>query len=387
MLAIAAGTTEAARTKSTPATSADVEERRSALTDLRQRVDALQKELRAAESSRAEAVDALAESERAISDANRRLYELGSQRSKLKFQLAALDQQAASLSAKVSAEQKRLAQMLVQQYTGGQADALKLFLSGQNPADVARLLVYYRHIGQARAALIADFRADQTRVKTLADNIAAQRAALGELARDEEAQKAALKTERSARATVAARIGREVSLQRRELTTAKRDEARLARLVERLARITQSIPKASRPARPDALPDSAFARLRGKLELPVHGELANRFGGPRDNGGTHWKGWFIRCPSGQAVRSVAAGQVVYAEWLRGFGNLLIVDHGDGYMSLYANNDALLSTVGATVNAGDVVAQAGASGGSEETGVYFEVRFQGKAIDPAPWITR
>ena len=87
------------------------------------------------------------------------------------------------------------------------------------------------------------------------------------------------------------------------------------------------------------------------------------------------------------MRSVAAGQVVYAEWLRGFGNLLIIDHGDGYMSLYANNDALLSTVGALVNTGDVVAQAGASGGSPETGVYFEMRFQGKAIDPTPWIAR
>jgi septal ring factor EnvC (AmiA/AmiB activator) len=100
-----------------------------------------------------------------------------------------------------------------------------------------------------------------------------------------------------------------------------------------------------------------------------------------------WKGWFIRCAAGQEVKAIAAGQVVYADWLRGFGNLLIVDHGDGYMSLYGNNDALLASVGAAVVAGEAVAQAGTSGGSGEPGVYFEIRHQGKAMDPASWIGR
>ena len=98
-----------------------------------------------------------------------------------------------------------------------------------------------------------------------------------------------------------------------------------------------------------------------------------------------WKGWFIRCAVGQEVRAIAAGRVVYADWLRGFGNLLIVDHGDGYMSLYGNNDALLASVGASVGEGDAVAQAGSSGAGFEPGVYFEIRHQGKALDPATWI--
>jgi septal ring factor EnvC (AmiA/AmiB activator) len=119
----------------------------------------------------------------------------------------------------------------------------------------------------------------------------------------------------------------------------------------------------------------------------VRGELAGGFGLPREGGGTTWKGWFIRCAPGQEVRAVAAGQVVYADWLRGFGNLLIVDHGDGFMTLYGNNDALLATVGQAVRDGEPVAQAGASGGSAESGVYFEIRFEGRAVDPAPWIAR
>jgi septal ring factor EnvC (AmiA/AmiB activator) len=121
--------------------------------------------------------------------------------------------------------------------------------------------------------------------------------------------------------------------------------------------------------------------------MPVRGELARRFGALPQTGGTASKGWFIRCAPGEEVRAVAAGQVVYADWLRGFGNLLILDHGAGYMSLYGNNDALLATVGATVRAGDAIAQAGASGGSAEPGLYFEIRHQGRAVDPAAWIGR
>jgi septal ring factor EnvC (AmiA/AmiB activator) len=123
------------------------------------------------------------------------------------------------------------------------------------------------------------------------------------------------------------------------------------------------------------------------MPMPVRGELAARFGTPRQDGGTTWKGWFIRCAAGAEVRAVAAGRVVYADWLRGFGNLLIVDHGDGLMTLYGNNEALLATVGETVGAGDPVAQAGGAVGGSDAGVYFEVRHQGKAVDPATWIGR
>ena len=124
-----------------------------------------------------------------------------------------------------------------------------------------------------------------------------------------------------------------------------------------------------------------------RRSVPVAGELINRFGVPRESGGTKWKGWFIRCATGQEVRAVAAGRVVYADWLRGFGNLLILDHGGGCMTLYGNNDALLAAPGAEVGEGEPVAQAGASGGSPDSGVYFEVRFDGTAVDPASWAVR
>ncbi|MGH8740932.1 MAG: murein hydrolase activator EnvC family protein, partial [Burkholderiales bacterium] len=132
-------------------------------------------------------------------------------------------------------------------------------------------------------------------------------------------------------------------------------------------------------------PGAAFSKLRGRLSLPVRGELTGRFGAPRGAAGTEAKGVFIRAPQGQPVRAVASGQVVYAEWMRGFGNLLILDHGEAYLSIYANNEALLKQVGDVVAPGETIATTGASGGNEETGLYFELRHLGRAFDPLRWV--
>ena len=115
------------------------------------------------------------------------------------------------------------------------------------------------------------------------------------------------------------------------------------------------------------------------------GNLVGRFGTPRNEGPAGKNGVFIRAPEGQAVRSVAAGQVVYADWMRGFGNLLIVDHGEAYLSIYANNESLLKQTGDPVAAGEAVATVGASGGNEHSGLYFELRHLGKAFDPLRWV--
>jgi septal ring factor EnvC (AmiA/AmiB activator) len=128
-----------------------------------------------------------------------------------------------------------------------------------------------------------------------------------------------------------------------------------------------------------------FSRLKGSLHLPVAGELMNRFGAPREGGGLSWKGLFIRAAQGTAVKAIAAGQVVFAEWLRGFGNLIIVDHGDGYMSLYSNNESLYKQVGERVQPGDTIAAVGNSGGQPDSGLYFELRHQSRPVNPLDWV--
>jgi septal ring factor EnvC (AmiA/AmiB activator) len=167
--------------------------------------------------------------------------------------------------------------------------------------------------------------------------------------------------------------GADIRKNRREIQVLKADEARLARLVEALARAA-----AGAAAEP-------FSALRGKLRLPVRGELSGRFGAPRGAAGMVAKGVFIRAPEGQPVRAIARGQVVYADWMRGFGNLLIVDHGESYLSIYANNETLLKEPGDPVAPGEPIATTGSSGGNEETGLYFEMRHLGRAFDPLSWV--
>ena len=128
-----------------------------------------------------------------------------------------------------------------------------------------------------------------------------------------------------------------------------------------------------------------FSQLRGQLRFPVRGELVGRFGAPRAEGGTTWKGVFIRAGAGSDVRAVAGGEVVFSDWLRGYGNLIIVDHGSDYLSIYGNNDALLKEVGDRVAGGDAIANVGAGGVGNESGLYFEIRHQGQPLDPMQWV--
>jgi septal ring factor EnvC (AmiA/AmiB activator) len=142
----------------------------------------------------------------------------------------------------------------------------------------------------------------------------------------------------------------------------------------------------------DNLPDSSydgrpFDQLKGKLILPVKGVVTNRFGATRPDSTVQWKGLFLKSASGQSVKSIAAGQVVFADWLRGFGNLLIIDHGNGYMSLYGNNETLYKQVGDILRGGDTIASVGNSGGNEDFGLYFELRHQSKPLDPMVWVAK
>jgi septal ring factor EnvC (AmiA/AmiB activator) len=143
--------------------------------------------------------------------------------------------------------------------------------------------------------------------------------------------------------------------------------------------------RAPRPADPGAPATGAFGALKGRLPYPVRGELAARFGASGTAAAPSTKGVFIRAPGGTDVKAVAAGRVVFADWMRGYGNLLILDHGGGYLSIYGNNESVLKRVGDGVHAGDAVATVGTSGGGEASGLYFETRFQGRPFDPVPWL--
>jgi septal ring factor EnvC (AmiA/AmiB activator) len=363
------------------------------LRDLRGRIEKLQEELAAAEESRGEAAGALRASGRAVSEAQRALFDLSQQRRTLEAELEAIARRDRQLRSEVSEHEELAGRLLRLQYQQGSPDRLRLALEGRDAATVARHIAYYGYIQRSRAALIAELARKREELAALLAQALARRDALreNEMAQAREARN--LEKERAARAAVVARLADEISRGRREIGRLKRDEARLSKLVERIAKALAARPapgEGSRGRPVDRVADAsaaskAFASLRGQLRLPVRGQLMNRYGEAREETGATWKGLFIRSVSGETVRAVADGRVVYADWLRGFGNLLILDHGKGYMSLYANNESTLRQVGDSVRAGDPVASVGASGESAESGLYFELRRDGKPFDPLSWV--
>jgi murein hydrolase activator len=364
------------------------------LRELRGRIDRLQADLAHAEKSSGEATDQLRESGKAVSEAQRALFALAQQRKALEGELAGIGRREAETRAGIAQQEALAAKLLRLQHRQGAPDRLRLALEGRDAATVSRHMTYYQYIQRARAGLIGELRAKGEQLAALQQEALARRDELAQNEAEQASETRKLERERAARAAVVTKLAGEIARNRREIGKLKRDEARLAKLVEEIAkalaarpaqggkrgRAVDDVADASTSARP-------FDALKGRLKLPVRGELINRYGTPREESGSTWKGLFIRAADGDMVHAVADGRVVYADWLRGFGNLLILDHGKGYMSLYANNDGLLRQVGEKVRSGDPLASVGNAGVQPDSGLYFELRRDGKPFDPMRWVAQ
>jgi murein hydrolase activator len=389
---------------------------------LNQQLSRLKQQLMASEASRTEAADALAASEAAISKANRRLRELADERIQVERQIENLQRRSRTVATTQSRQQVQLAEALRQHYELTLRDPLQAFLAGDNPGDLARDAEYYSYLSRAASERIGELQQRRTELEQLEEESRKKRDELAQIAEDESKNKAQLVAEQARRKQAMERLSKQIAAQRQSIDKLERDEKRLAALIDQLSKVLAEqarrdaereasrkakenaakgipAPAPSRapppakapPPRPDAEPppNSQFAQLRGRLPMPVTGEVTGRFGTPRkvEGAGTPptWKGIFIRAAAGTGVRAVAAGQVVFADWLRGFGNLMVIDHGEGFLSVYGNNESLLRNVGDRVAVGDVVAAVGNTGGIEQTGLYFELRFQGRPFDPLKWV--
>ena len=387
--------------------AASVDARKEELQDLKGRIESLRREMTAAEESKSHASDQLREVESAISGANRRLHELGAERAAVKSELADLDSQSQRLEGQTGTQRNQLAQLLNRAFVGGDSDALKLLLSGQDPNQSARDRYFLTQLSRAKAELIQQLRSAAAEKKRLAEAARERHAQLAEIERQQQEGRSQLLERKKQRAARLIAVADKLKAQRREIDTLRRDEQRLSRLIDGLIRIAAAKKSRARPA-PDGghkdgsrgktqaqapklkNPDpgnvgGAFAALRGRLPLPVKGSIAGRFGSQRPEGGAVWKGIFIRAAEGAEVRAVAEGTVVFSDWLRGFGNLLVVDHGDDFLSVYGNNESLLAAVGASVKGGQSVATVGNSGGNPDSGLYFELRHRGQAFNPLKWV--
>ena len=401
--ALQAALISAALSFSGAALAAKPEASKDALEQLQSRIESLKKELDSTQEAHSEAADALKKSELSISDANRKLFELSQQQKTNRTALQLLQREKSSLSDTIQRQQQLLGKQLYQQYLNGQHSYAQVVLTQHDPSAVARELHYFSYVARARADLITSLKKNLGRVATLNEQTSTALQQISDLKSEQEKQRKQLESEKSDRKSVLDKLATQIKAQRGEISKLRRDEKRLSDLVERLARIIPVQPKPQKPAKPrpeaspkqdagqkneaiptEAFSGSGFAALKGKLHLPVRGNVVNRFGALREDSGISWKGLFIKAGEGEDVKSIADGRVVFADWLRGFGNLMIIDHGGGFMSLYGNNQALLRKVGDAVAAGDSIASVGNSGGNEAAGLYFELRHQSKPFDPLSW---
>lgn len=405
------------------------------LQELRQKIDSLKQELQATEATRSEAADALKDSEQAISEANRLYAELNRQQVESQAELTRVNLDISNVRANLDANRQRLARLLRARYQNGEHEALRLLLNRQDPNQLSRDLRYYRYIAEAQHQLSLQLQAQLDKLNLLAQEIEKKHEELVRIAAEKKAQRDRLRAEQAKKGAVLTQISSQIDAQRKEIGKLQRDEQRLTQLVERLNKLIrereakearererqakaqklaeakeaarqaklaksgkagkaenskeETAPKPDTPVKHnDAVPDGSadgqkFADLKGQLHLPARGEVVGRFGAPRSEG-LAWKGVFIKTAAGQPVKAVASGRVVFADWLRGFGNTIVVDHGGTYLSIYGYAETLLRQVGEPVKAGEDIATSGNSGGNAETGIYFQLTHLGKPVDPLQW---
>jgi septal ring factor EnvC (AmiA/AmiB activator) len=416
----------------------DLANRRSAVerqrADLRARIQTLQKELDAREAVRKEAADALKVSEVAISQTTRRLNELSTQLKKARTELEALKTQIQRQQGILVQRREELADQLRRQYASGLSPWAAL-LSGDDPQELSRNLSYLDYISQARAKTVTELKIEIERLAQLEARLDVRQKEVAQLVEETTQQRSVLESQQKERSTVLARIEGQIQAQRSEAVRLGQDDQRLSGLIDSLGGQIQEAKKAEEVRRAEqaklaeqakreeqakqtelarraeeqqierarriaqeqerkesaraseaaATPQSGEGLKRG-LRWPLRGTMMARFGTDRPEGGI-WRGVLIKAPDGTPVHAVGGGTVIYSNWLRGFGNLLIVDHGEQYLSVYAYNQSLLKQVGDSVRAGDPLALAGSTGGQVDSALYFEIRHRGAAVDPLAFLSR
>lgn len=344
-------------------TEAEIARLKKMLGSLQQEMSGLEKQLKASESEIGRLRQETTGIEQQISEGESRL--------------ADLQQQARGLQQALEAQQEQIAHQLRAAHRAGRQDYLKVVLNQDDPARMARMMRYYADFNRARVEEITRFTQTIDQIREASAQIAEQQSAL-QLDREALAERrSALEAERAKRGSVLASLRERSQDQQQEVSLREAERAELAALIKKLDEAITSIPT---PA--GSLP---FAQAKGKLPLPVQGRVRARFGSQRGaDARLKWDGLLIGAAEGAQVHAVHGGRVVFADWLRGSGLLLILDHGNGYLSLYGHNQSLLREVGSWVQPGDAIATVGNTGGLGEPALYFSIRHRGRPLDPAVW---
>lgn len=288
-----------------------------------------------------------------------------------------LKSQKKQIQSSINKHNKNLSAQLHSAYTMGQQERMKLLFTQSNASVLQRNLTYYQYFSRHRVKLIQSAQVDYQQLSENETQINEAKQALEKVLNNQREQKASLTKDKTKRETILSSLDNELRKQGKNLTQLEENARNLKQLIDSIADILTDTPTQSQPHK-------KFAALRGKLAWPVKGQVEKLFGRPKPPSNLRWQGVVIRAAAGNNVRAVSHGRVAFADWLRGMGNLIIIDHGQGYLSLYGHNQSLFKTAGEWVEAGDIIGSIGTSGGQKKPGLYFEIRKKGKPQNPSRW---
>lgn len=340
------------------------------------KITQLKKNIAAKQGARSRASKALQKLEKEIGKQAIKLQHSQRQLNSQQQKLSKLQSQQQQLRKKQAAQKVLLAAQIRNAYTMGQETRIKMLLNQQDPEKLSRNLAYFDYFNRARSKELDSYRDTLTTLAELLPAIESETKVLSRNQSEQEKQQRQLLKQKQQRDKTLIKLDRELTAKRGTLKQLDKSRAALQDLINDIDQDIRDIviPKSNQP----------FHKMRGKMTWPTKGKHLNRFGAPRSGSRVKWQGIQIAGREGQQVNAIHSGRVVFADWLRGYGLLIIIDHGGNYMSLYAHNQSLLRDEGDWVGGGEALATVGASGGKRQAGLYFEIRHKGKPSDPRRW---
>lgn len=355
---------------------------------LQKEIETLQKELKEVQGARSGLQKDLEKSEKQIDELQKKANDIGKQLKEQNNELNQLKNERSQLEQARKNQQAQIAEQMRAAHKLGEKSEVKVLLNQESPDHISRIMKYHSYFMEAHTQKMQAYLDTIARIDALTPEIEKKTLELAGMQSELDAQRAQLKAIHGQRQQALAKLNSEVKSKNQELNQLGEDRRRLQALLER---VTTRVATTGAINSPGYVPlpkgGEKFSLRKGRLPWPTQGSMIHRFGSARIAGQMNWSGAYIAAPMGNSVIAVHHGRVVFADYFGGHGLLVIVDHGEGYLSLYAHNQSLLKKAGEPVNAGDAIAQVGNSGGQSATGLYFEIRHQGKPIDPGQWLAR
>lgn len=372
----------------------ETEDAKNNLNKIQKQIDLIDKEIKKNTKVKKGLNKSLKKHEKEISATKKEIYKVKKKQKSNKKKLASLNKKLKKLELEMLKRKKLQSEILYQSYIKPKPGYLQLFLEGINPNEVSRQINYIGFLTKAQNENILELNKIRENISSTKKSTKKILKNVTQLRKKKEKNAKKLEKRKEAKKITLSKISKKLKSQKSKKQKLQQDEKKLSNLVKNLILKLKAEEKRRRLGKKEITDKKKivdieaykinFAKLKKKLKLPIKGKIIHKYNSKRRDTGTRWKGLFIKAKEGSNVTSVASGQVVFSDWLRGFGNIIIIDHGKSYMSLYGNNDSLLKQKGEYIKGGDVIALSGNSGGNKNNGLYYELRHNGKPFNPLKW---